>query len=77
LDIIKHFTTSDEFHDDRDNFVCVAGFLDVVNSGVAIDQVDDVGMFESGESEDFSFDVFEVKVEERVFNDLYGIVLVG
>jgi len=76
-DVFKEFTTRDEFHEDGDDFVRLAIFLDVIDGFVEFKQVNNIGVLELSKDFDFLLEGLHVKTGMGVLDDFDGTVVVG
>jgi len=75
--VLKEFTTRNEFHDDRDSLVGFSVFLDVISRFLEFNKVDDIGVIQGRENLDFLLQGLQVETWVGVFNDFDSKVLVG
>jgi hypothetical protein len=76
-DVFEEFTTRNEFHEDGDNFVRLAIFLDVIDGFVEFKQVDDIWVLELSKDFDFLLESLHVETGMGVLDDFNGTVVVG
>jgi len=76
-DVFEEFTTRNQFHEDGDDFVGLAIFLDVIDGFVEFKQVDDIWVLEFSKDFDFLLESLHVETGMGVLDDFNGTVVVG